>query len=228
MSTRRTTRTPLAALITAHLAALEASGYAASTVTGRQLHLTQFRDWCEARGLTAPEELTPGILERYRQWLAGLRQLDQRALGQPLGWATQANKLTAIRMLLAWATRTKRLLVNPAAELDPPRLPQRLPRAVLSVSEAERVLAQPDVTTALGLRDRAMLEVLYSTGLRRLELINLDLPDLDAERAVVLVREGKGKKDRLVPIGARAIAWVVISITCDRAWSTPVILARSS
>lgn len=111
-------------------------------------------------------------------------------------------------MLLAWATRTKRLLVNPAAEMALPRLPARLPRAVLSVSEAERVLAQPDLTSARGLRDRAILEVLYSTGLRRMELVGLDLIDLDAERGVVLVREGKGKKDRLVPIGARAIGWV--------------------
>lgn len=195
---------PLAALITAHLAALGAAGYAASTIGSRRLHLTQFVAWCDARGLTTAEELTPGILERYQQWLTGRRQTDGRALG----WATQANKVTAVRMLLAWATRTKRLLVNPAAALDPPRLPKRLPRAVLSVSETERVLAQPNLATALGLRDRAILEVLYSTGLRRMELIGLDLPDLDAERGVVLVREGKGKKDRVVPIGARAIAWV--------------------
>ena len=93
-------------------------------------------------------------------------------------------------MLLAWATRTRRLVVNPAAELELPRLPHRLPRAVLSISEAERVLAQPDLATALGLRDRAILEVLYSTGLRRMELVGLDLADLDAERGVVLVREG--------------------------------------
>jgi integrase/recombinase XerD len=204
--------TPLARAVVAHLAALEASGYAASTVANRRLHLGQFAAWCDARGLTALAELTPGILERYRQWLAGLRQANDRsddhALGQPLGWTTQASKLTALRMLLAWATRTKHLLVNPAADMALPRLPKRLPRAVLSVSEAERVLAQPDLATALGLRDRAILEVLYSTGLRRMEVIGLDLPDVDAERAVVLVREGKGKKDRLVPIGARAIAWV--------------------
>ena len=202
------TATPLARAIAAHLAALEASGYAASTVANRRLHLGQFAAWCEARALTSLTELTPGILERYRQWLAGLRQSDGPALGQPLGWTTQASKLTAVRMLLAWAARTKHILVNPAADIALPRLPKRLPRAVLSVSEAERVLAQPDLATALGLRDRAILEVLYSTGLRRMEVIGLDLPDLDAERAVVLVREGKGKKDRLVPIGARAIAWV--------------------
>jgi len=191
------------AAIATHLAALEASGYAASTVTGRRAHLTLFTEWCDARGVTALALITPAVLERYQHWLANRRQRD----GSPLSWSTQANILTAVRMLLAWATRTKRLVVNPAAELEMPRLPNRLPRAVLSISEAERVLAQPDLTTALGLRDRAILEVLYSTGLRRMELVGLDLQDLDAERGVVLVREGKGKKDRLVPIGERAIRW---------------------
>jgi integrase/recombinase XerD len=110
-------------------------------------------------------------------------------------------------MLLAWATRAKRITVNPAAELVMPKLPKRLPRAVLSVSEMERVLAAPDLATALGLRDRAILEVLYSTGIRRMELVGLDCTDVDPERGTLFVREGKGKKDRLVPIGERAIRW---------------------
>lgn len=196
-------RPSLTALTTTYLAAAEAQGYAASTLASRRLHLSQFATWCDTRGLLAPDEITPGVLERYRAWLFHLRQAD----GAPLSWATQANKLTSVRMLLAWATRTHRLTVNPAAELELPRLPKRLPRAVLSISEMERVLAQPDLATPLGLRDRAILEVLYSTGIRRMELVGLDCPDLDAERGVLLVREGKGKKDRLVPIGERAIQW---------------------
>ncbi len=195
--------TALASTITSYLAAAEAQGYAASTLASRRLHLGQFSTWCDARGLLTPEEITPGVLERYRSWLYHLPQGD----GAPLAWATQANKLTAVRMLLAWATRTHRLTVNPAAELELPRLPKRLPRAVLSQSEMERVLSEPDLATALGLRDRAILEVLYSTGIRRMELVGLDCTDLDAERGALLVREGKGKKDRLVPIGERAIQW---------------------
>jgi integrase/recombinase XerD len=193
----------LTSLITTYLAAAEAQGYAASTLASRRLHLSQFADWCDARGLFTADEITPAVLERYRSWLFHLHQAD----GSPLSWATQANKLTSVRMLLAWATRTHRLTVNPAAELELPRLPKRLPRAVLSISEMERVLAQPDLRTALGLRDRAILEVLYSTGIRRMELVGLDCTDLDAERGALLVREGKGKKDRLVPIGERAIQW---------------------
>ena len=195
--------TALASTIAAYLAAAEAQGYAVSTLASRRLHLRQFDAWCDARGLLAPEEITPGVLERYRSWLYHLPQAD----GAPLAWATQANKLTAVRMLLAWATRTHRITINPAAELELPTLPKRLPRAVLSQSEMERVLMEPDLTTALGLRDRAILEVLYSTGIRRMELVGLDYTDLDAERGTLLVREGKGRKDRLIPIGERAIQW---------------------
>ncbi len=200
-----TNTSTITAAITAHLAARAATGDAPATVARCRTHLARFGDWCEARGLTSLAALTPAILERYREWLSSRRQSDGRALA----WSTQAHELTAVRMLCAWAARTKRLLVNPAAELELPRQPKRLPRAVLSVSEAERVLAEPDVATLLGLRDRAILEVLYSTGLRRMEVIGLDLPDLDPERGVVFVREGKGKKDRLVPIGERAIRWTL-------------------
>ncbi len=195
----------VAAAIAAHLASRAATGDAPATVARCRTHLARFAAWCEARGLTSLGALTPTILERYREWLSGRALRD----GRPLAWSTQAHELTAVRMLFSWAARTKRLLVNPAAELELPRQPKRLPRAVLSVSEAERVLAAPDVTTLLGLRDRAILEVLYSTGLRRMEVIGLDLTDLDAERGVVFVREGKGKKDRLVPIGERAIRWTI-------------------
>lgn len=197
--------TPLVSLIPRYLAAAAAEGYAASTLDSRRRHLAHFTTWCDARGLVSADQLTPAILERYRLTLFHQRQPD----GSPLTWATQAAKLTAVRMLLAWAARAKWITVNPAADLALPKLPKRLPRAVLSVSEAERVLAQPDVTTALGLRDRAILEVLYSTGVRRHELIGLDGTDVDVERGLVFVREGKGKKDRLVPIGERAIQWTM-------------------
>ena len=95
-----------------------------------------------------------------------------------------------------------------ASELELPRLDHRLPKHVLSVSEAEAVLAQPDLRDPLGLRDRAILETLYSTGMRRLELAHLKLYDLDTERGTVMIRQGKGKKDRMIPIGQRATAWI--------------------
>jgi integrase/recombinase XerD len=84
----------------------------------------------------------------------------------------------------------------------------RLPKYVLNAEEAERVIQQPDIGRPEGLRDRAILETFYSTGMRRMELANLKLYDLDAERGTVMIRQGKGRKDRVIPIGERALLWI--------------------
>jgi integrase/recombinase XerD len=95
-----------------------------------------------------------------------------------------------------------------------PRLGFRLPKAVLTAAEAEQILALPNNHDPLGLRDRAILETLYSTGMRRLELANLKLWDLDRERGTLMIRQGKGKKDRMIPIGDRAAAWIGSPVSC--------------
>jgi hypothetical protein len=163
---------PLAGLITEHVAALEAKHYAASTVRSRRRDLLHFARWCGVRGLEAPCELTLPVLERYRHTLFHTR----KANGQPLGWGAQTQKLLAVKQLLRWATRMHVIGCDVGAALELPRRPQHLPRGVLSVSEVERVLAAPDLADPMGLRDRAILETLYSTGMRRQELINLALP----------------------------------------------------
>jgi integrase/recombinase XerD len=193
----------LEAAVLEHLREMEASGYSPATLDGRRRHLVEFAAWCEARGVTHPPEISPELLERYRRTLYHHRQEDGRALS----WATQAGKLSSVKQLCRWMARTRRVLYNPAADLALPRQPRRIPGSVLSVDEAEAVLAQPDLSLLTGLRDRAVLEVLYSTGIRRMELVNLDVADLDAERGTLLVRQGKGRKDRYVPIGERAIHW---------------------
>ena len=104
--------------------------------------------------------------------------------------------------------RTGHCTTDPAEGLVLPRRLQRLPRVVLTAEEAEHVLAGPDVGRRLGLRDRATLETFYATGMRRAELIQLRLSDLEKERGVNLIREGKGRRDRVVPIGSRALRWI--------------------
>jgi integrase/recombinase XerD len=102
----------------------------------------------------------------------------------------------------------RHVLHNPASEIELPKAERRLPRPALTAAEAELVLAQPELGDPIGVRDRAILEVFYSTGIRRSELAHLAVTDIDHERATLLVRLGKGKKDRLIPIGDRALAWV--------------------
>jgi integrase/recombinase XerD len=179
-------------------------GFAAGTVTARSRHLSRFAGWCDRHELGPLETIGMRELERYRDELIERRRAD----GQPLAWGTNAHHVTALRMLFAWAVRSGRLASNPAAELELPRQPMHLPRAVLSRREVERVLDATRTDTPTGLRDRAILETLYSTGLRRMELITLDVSDLQQERQLLFVREGKGRKDRVVPIGRRALRWV--------------------
>ena len=187
------------------LAWTAARQYSAMTVKARRIELGYFIDWCEERSIRRPDEVTRGILERYRQHIF---QYRRKTDGAPLSHQTQAKRLISVRAFFQWLARQHHLLYNPASELELPRQQQRLPRHILSVAEVEQVLNACDTQDPLGLRDRAMLETLYSTGMRRAELTNLRADDLDLNRGTVFVRQGKGAKDRVVPIGERACRWI--------------------
>ena len=193
-----------AALRDNYLEALQVQNYSPRTIENRLSYLNAFVIWCEDRELKRPEEITKPILERYQKHLLHTKKRD----GKPLSFRAQHARLVPLRAFFKWLCRQNILLSNPASDLVLPRLEKRLPKHVLSMKEVETVLNVPDVTTAQGVRDRAILEVLYSTGIRRSELAHLQLYDLDTERGTLMVRLGKGKKDRMVPIGERAIAWV--------------------
>ena len=167
-------------------------------------YIRDFIGWADERSVTHPEHVSRAVLERYQRWLYHYRKSN----GEPLSIASQRSKLIPVRGLFKWLTRSGAIPANPAADLDLPRRMRRLPRAVLTAREMEQVLALADTSTPIGLRDRAMMEVVYSTGMRRMEVAHLELGDVDAERCVVLVREGKGRKDRLLPLGERALHWV--------------------
>ena len=178
--------------------------YSEATVTNREDALGRFIGRAYERGLTRPQEITKPILERYQRHLFLYRKAD----GQPISTRTQHSRTIPVRAFFKWLARRNHILYNPASELELPRLERRLPRHVLTIGETEAVLARPDLSTPIGIRDRAILETLYSTGIRRMEVIGLHLVDLDLERGTVMVRQGKGKKDRMIPIGARALAWI--------------------
>jgi integrase/recombinase XerD len=178
--------------------------YSAATIEARDVYIRYFLIWCDERGLNRPQDITKPILERYQRYLFLYRKED----GQPLTTRSQHTRVTPLRAFFKWLARNNHILYNPASELELPRLERRLPKHVLTVREAESVLAQPDLGTAIGIRDRAMLETLYSTGMRRMELLHLHLNDIDVDRGTVMIRQGKGKKDRMIPIGERALEWI--------------------
>jgi len=174
------------------------------TVDTRREQLGYFIDWCAARGVTQPAEITKPIIERYQRFIFHYRKQN----GDPLSFQSQKARLVPIRAWFRWLARQNFILFNPASDIELPKVGQQLPRNVLTASEAEQVLAQANVTERLGIRDRAILETFYSTGVRRMELINLCPFDIDAQRGTLVVRLGKGKKDRIIPIGDRALAWI--------------------
>jgi len=193
----------LAGLVAEYLEWLADHGYSEWTVHHRQSYLKRFLAWCEERGIVGPGDLTRPLLERYQRWVAHREGKD----GKSLSFHAQYQHIESLRALCRWLSKQRYVLYNPAAELVLPKLGRRLPKAVLTAAEVERLLNVPDVSTPLGVRDRAVLEVFYSTGIRRGEMVSLGIPDVDFERGTLMVRQGKGKKDRLIPVGERALAW---------------------
>ncbi|MBI5544542.1 MAG: site-specific tyrosine recombinase XerC [Deltaproteobacteria bacterium] len=192
------------ARVLAFLDWLRAHNYSEQTARtwGRQLRT--FIEWCAQRELTRPSDVTRPLLERFQRHLHQYRKGN----GEPLAPSSQNGCLIAIKRFFHWLAKNQHVQFNPASELELLRIGLQLPKSILTAQEAEKILALPDVNDALGVRDRAILETFYSTGMRRMELAGWKLSDLDRSRGVVTIRKGKNKKDRVVPIGTRAVQWV--------------------
>ncbi|RPE79567.1 site-specific tyrosine recombinase XerD [Vulcaniibacterium tengchongense] len=157
-------------------------------------------------------------LELLARWRGGrdggLAGADRAALFDYLAWRTRegysprsnARLLSALRAFYAWCLRRRLRGDDPTALLEPPKLPRALPKA-LPESQIDALLAAPDVATPLGLRDRAMLELMYAAGLRVSELVNLPATALNLRQGVLRVL-GKGGRERLVPLGEEAQHWL--------------------
>ncbi len=191
-------------LLALYLERMRVKNYAAGTIEQADDYVHHFIGWCAERSVTRAAEVTKPMIDRYQRALF----YHRRANGHALSFRTQYLMLTWVKQFFRWLVRENHILYNPASEIELPRVERRLPKYVLTANEADRILAQPDIATPFGLRDRAMLEVLYSTGMRRSELAHLSIYDVDPERGIVFIRQGKGKKDRVIPIGDRALAWL--------------------
>lgn len=181
-----------------------AVGLAEQTANIRRTALDGFIRWCDASAIVDAASITPSVLESYQRYLARYRKRN----GEPLAMATRATRLNPVRAFCKWLARQGLVSEDPSRDLELPRLAARLPRWVPTVHDVQRVLALPDIGTPAGIRDRAILEVLYSTAIRRMELVRLQEFDVDVAGGVVWVRGGKGGRDRVIPLGRRAGEWV--------------------
>ncbi len=190
--------------------------YGERTVPEYVAHVRAFLAWAEAKGLTLAS-LKREDLSAYQSELFALRRSD----GRPYSAGFQVNRFSALKSFFGFLTRRMLLLHDPIAGLERPRLETRLPRTILTPREARKIIEAPGTTTPLGLRDRAILETLYATGIRASELIQLSPFDVDTEDRTLRVVRGKGGKDRNVPLTPAAATAIETYLASGR----PTLLA---
>jgi integrase/recombinase XerD len=185
--------TPAIALFLTHVKVEK--GLSANTVAAYQRDLAKFNVFAQKRQLPLEGVKRDDLVD----FLAGMYQ-------EKLESRTVARHLVTLRNFFRFAQVQELITTDPSLNLESPKIRRNLP-GYLRLEEVERLLVQPDASKALGLRDRAMLEVLYSTGLRVSELIGLRVTDLDAKVGCVRCI-GKGDKERIVPVGRKALGIV--------------------
>jgi integrase/recombinase XerD len=173
-------------------------GLSKNTISSYRTDLLQFAAFLKARGLT---EISESDLFAF--------------LGSRKGKATsQARMVSTLKRFYQYCLRERRITVDPTLKLDPPKRAPRFPKS-LSETDVEALLAAPDTSSDRGLRDRAMLETLYATGLRVSELVTLKIFEVNLNAGVVRVM-GKGSKERLVPLGEEAVDWLQKFLSSSR------------
>lgn len=178
--------------------------YSKETIKKRDVSVRRFITWCDMRALDKPQEITKPILEQYGKHLFHYRKRN----GDPLSFSTQHSLLAPLKAFFKWLAKENHILYNPASEFELPRVPKHLPKYILTTEEINDMINHPHLFGDIGIRDRAIIDTYYSTGMRRMELVNLKIHDIDFERGTVVIFEGKGQKDRMIPIGERALSWL--------------------
>jgi integrase/recombinase XerD len=187
-------------------------GLSKNTLQAYRRDLTLFGDWLARARARALLETNEGDLAAYFAF-----RYDHSRLRA----SSQARLHSSLKRFFQFALRENRLAADPTLKLDTPKKPQRFPKS-LTEADVEALLAVPDVESVLGLRDRAMLEMLYATGLRVSELVALKLTQINQDMGVVRVF-GKGDKERMVPMGEEASSWLTRYLKAAR----PPLLARA-
>ena len=195
------------------LDAMTAWNWSRRTIVSYEQNVRHFFDWLSEE--TEIGELTEVTAETLAAYQTGLL-VEEKRDGERIAMGTHCNRLAALRGFFRYLWREGRLLMNPASQIQYPKTQRRLPRSNLTPKEAIALLESIDTSEPLGKRDRAILEVLYGTGMRNAELRALMMTDIGEK--TLMVRCGKGGKDRVVPLGK--ITWDVLSdyVQQERPW----------
>jgi len=173
-------------------------GHKETTISGNRCQLNCFAEYLREKGITDLLSVTAGIIDDYRQ----------KVMAAKLAVSTKKRQLRIVARLFIRLKSTNRILVNPAVSLGEGIKTGHRIMPVLSIEEIQKLLAQPDIKTGTGLRDRAIIELFYSSALRCCELCSLRVEDFDPVEGTVTVTNGKGGKDRIVPVGKSACQYL--------------------
>ncbi len=209
--------------VTALLAYLRLHRYAPATVDNYADQLKRFGEWLSQALADDLRRITRADIDTYQAYVGG----------EPIGVETRALRMRAVKRLFDHLVREGRLLLHPADHVVEIRRKDRLPKAVLSIKQVRQLLAAPDLTTPYGLRDRALLELLYATGIRVGELEQVWLSDWERTQQTLAIRHGKGGKERVVPVGATASQWLARYVdevrpvlVCSRPYERALLVVR--
>lgn len=172
-------------------------GLSSNTLQSYRRDLTQFSAWLETMRNTQLLDVAQTDIEAYLQY----------RFSQKTSPRSTARLLSALKRFYRLALRDGRIALDPTLKIDTPKLPRSLPKS-LSEADVEILLSAPDTMQPLGLRDKAMLEILYASGLRVSELVNLSVASVSLDMGVLSVM-GKGGKERMVPLGEEALLWLL-------------------
>jgi integrase/recombinase XerD len=198
-----------------YLGHLAARGLPKDTVRHRRNKVRQMLSFLEASGIAALQEVSREHIDRYLAYLGGEYRTEK---GAPISVSHLREHHLCVKDFFSWMERQGRILQSPYGRREMPRRVQgRLPE-VLSPQEAVRVLESVDPRTGLGLRDRAMLEILYSTGMRKGELVGLNVADFSFERQEIAIVKSKSRKGRVVPVGEYARHFTECYLRTVRPW----------
>jgi len=178
------------------VASMRKRAFSERTVTDYGLHLSCFFRFLARQGITSLSQVTRDTLFDYQTFL-----FYYEKKGRKLSTATQGTRLTVVRSFFRFLVKERVVLYDPTADIELPRRKKNLPHGIMSIKEVVRVMEAAYGDDPLSLRDRAILEVLYSTGLRNTELRTLTLFDADLPGCQLRINAGKGKKGRVVPLG---------------------------
>lgn len=193
-----------------YLKLCQAKGQATDTIRGKKSGLKKFLVWALTQRVYRIDQITDDVMDSYMEYLNSYRQ---KLNGNQLCLAQKRNLLTFVKTFVQKMHAKGLLEVNALANVELPSKGRALPKALFTLGEVEKVLSLPLLFGINGYRDRVVMEAFYATGIRRTELLSVDIDDVNLAEKLLRVNRGKGNKERIVPISERACQWIAMYLS---------------